>query len=262
MPVKLRIPIRRFSQQEFAELSFEVMRHVFSMHNEIGRLFGESIYKQELAHRVPGIRLEEPIEISFDSFRKTCFVDVLVGDGGIFEFKAVESLTGAHRAQLLQYLMLCDVTHGKLINIRTENVEHEFVNTSLTRADRMGFRIEDASWNLNLSATRQLQDFLVPLLRDLGTGLGIPLYEEAVEHCFGGEAQVRSEVGVRISGHSLGNQRFRLIGPDIAFKITGFDGRLGPFEAHARRLLGHVDLRAIAWVNISAKTVTFSTLEP
>jgi GxxExxY protein len=231
------------------------------MHNEIGRLFGETIYKQELAHRLPGIRLEEPIEVSFDSFRKTCFVDVLVSDGGIFEFKAVESLSGVHRAQLLQYLMLCDVAHGKLINIRPENVEHEFVNTSLTRADRVNFRIEDARWNLSVSGARQFQDFLLALLRDLGTGLSISLYEEAVEHCFGGEAEVRREVGVRVCDHALGNQRFRLIGPGIAFKITGFDGRLEPFEAHARRLLTHVDLRAIAWVNISKNAVTFSTLE-
>ena len=68
MPISLRVPIRRLSQLEFGELAFDVMRHVFAIHNEIGRLFDENIYKRELAQRLPGVRLEEPIDITFDSF--------------------------------------------------------------------------------------------------------------------------------------------------------------------------------------------------
>jgi hypothetical protein len=43
MPVLLRQPIRRLSQAEFGELSFEVMHHVFAIHNEVGRFFDERI---------------------------------------------------------------------------------------------------------------------------------------------------------------------------------------------------------------------------
>jgi len=261
MPVKLHVAIRRISRQEFAEVSFEVMRHVFLIHNEIGRFFNERIYKSELAHRIPGVRLEEPIDISFDSFQKRCFIDALVGDGGIFEFKAVEMLSGVHRAQLLQYLALCDVEHGKLVNVRSDDIEHEFVNAHRTRAERVNFAILTDRWNARLPGVRQLSDFLVPLLRDLGAGLGIALYEEAVEHCFGGPSQIKGEIAVKIGDHLLGDQRFRLIAPGIAFKITAFEGRLDRFEIHARRLLSHVDLRAIAWVNVNIKTVTFVTLE-
>jgi hypothetical protein len=39
MPITMRIPTRRLSQKEFGGISFEVMRHVFTIHNEIGRLF-------------------------------------------------------------------------------------------------------------------------------------------------------------------------------------------------------------------------------
>ena len=82
------------------------------------------------------MRLEEPIDIAFDSFHKRYFIDVIAGDGGLFEFKAVESVSGRHRAQLLHYLLLCDVAHGKLINVRPEDVQHEFVNSRWTFADR------------------------------------------------------------------------------------------------------------------------------
>src|SRR5437016_13484833 len=100
MPISLNVPIRRISQHEFGALAFEVMRHVFAIHNEIGRFFDEKIYKRELARRLPEVRLEVPLDLTFDSFHKRYFLDMLVGDGGIFEFKAVETLSPRHRAQL------------------------------------------------------------------------------------------------------------------------------------------------------------------
>ena len=147
MPISLRTPIRRFSQNEFSELSFEVMRHVFAIHNELGRFFDERIYQQELAHRMPNVRLEEPVDVTFDSFHKRYFLDALVADGAVFEFKAVEAFTGWHRAQLIHYLMLCELGHGKLINVRPAKIEHEFVNTNLRHADRTAFGLETSRWN-------------------------------------------------------------------------------------------------------------------
>src|SRR5438046_2438687 len=108
MPISSLVPIRRMSQREFGDLSFEVMRHVFAIHNEIGRCFDERIYKCELANRLPGVHLEMPVEVRFESFKTLYFLDVLVGNGGLFEFKAADSFSPRHRAQLLQYLLLCD----------------------------------------------------------------------------------------------------------------------------------------------------------
>jgi len=45
MPISNRTPIRRLSQAEFGDISFEVMRHVFAIHNDIGRFFEEKIYR-------------------------------------------------------------------------------------------------------------------------------------------------------------------------------------------------------------------------
>jgi hypothetical protein len=96
------------------------------------------------------------------------------------------------------------------------------------------------------------------MLRDLGAGLGIALYEEAIFHLVEGTV---SDSAVEIDGHRVGQQRVRLLAPEVAFKITGLNGPLEPFEEHARRFLAHVDLRAIAWVNVNMKEVTFITLE-
>lgn len=64
MPITTRIPLRRLTQEEFSEVAYEVMRHVFDIHNELGRFFDEKIYKRELAHRLPGVLLEEMINIT------------------------------------------------------------------------------------------------------------------------------------------------------------------------------------------------------
>lgn len=260
MPITTRIPIRRLSQSEFGDIAYEVMEHVFAIHNAIGRFFDERIYKFELAQRLPNVRLEEPVEVKFGSFRTTYALDVLVADGALFEFKAAESLVDRHRAQLLNYLLLCDLAHGKLINVRTIDVQHEFVNTQWRAAKRRQFAVHSEHWDLKIPAAAALRDYLTELLHDLGAGLEISLYENVIVHHFGGSEQVQAKVPVWISGRQVGEQPMRLIAPSVAIKITGLDRSLGEFEAHARKLLAHVDLKAIAWVNINMKEVTFTTL--
>jgi GxxExxY protein len=118
MPIRCRIPLRRYTQQEFGDLSYEVLREVFAIHNQMGRFFDEKIYKAALAARRDDVLLEEPIEVSFRSFTKQYFLDVLVAGGGLFEFKAVERLIGRHRSQLLNYLLLTGLKHGMLISVQ------------------------------------------------------------------------------------------------------------------------------------------------
>ena len=262
MPITTRIPLRRLNQQEFGGIAYEVMRHVFNIHNEMGRFFDEKIYKRELAHRLPGVLLEEPITITYGSFQKPYFLDVLVAAGGVFEFKAVEMLTDRHRAQLLHYLLLGDLAHGKLINVRPEVITHEFVNTHWRTANRQQFDIVSERWDSSWPGTSALQEWLVGLLRDVGAGLETSLYEEAVTHFFGGPDLVEADVRVSLGSHELGLQRMRLIAPHIALKITGFDQSLVDFESHARKLIAHTDLRAIAWININMRQVTFTTVTP
>lgn len=257
MPIVFHTPMRRLTQEEFGELSYDVMRTVFAIHNDIGRFFDECIYKRELAYRRNDVRLEEPVDVTFGSFHKRYFLDVLVGEGGIFEFKSVSTLAARHRAQLLHYLMLADSTHGKLVNVRPEAVEHEFVNTQWDRAKRTSFEVCLARWQRS-SIVHDLPDILVPLLRDFGAGLELGLYEEAIAHLLGTDCSEMPHP-VRMAGREVGQQQFRVIAPGVALKLTALDD-LHDFESHALRLLAHTDLCKIAWVNIHPKQVTFTTL--
>ena len=242
-------------------MAYRVMEEVFRIHTEMGRFFEEAIYKEALATRFPNVRREVAVIITHQSFRKRYSLDVLVGDGGLFEFKAADVLSPRNRAQLTNYLLLCDLAHGKLVNLRTPDVEHEFVNALTPREIRREFVMESSRWKEICPQAGLLRQTLIDVLHDWGTGLELPLYEEALTHFLGGEAAVIHKVNVFLDGHQLGHQPFRVAAPNVAFKLTAFDGPLEPFEEHAGLLLRHTSLSAILWANVSLKKVTFITLE-
>ena len=235
------------------------MGHVFAIHREFGRFFDESIYKRELARRMAGVQLEVPIEVSFDPFRAWYRLDVLVRGGAVFEFKAVEALVERHRSQLLNYLHLSGTRRGKLVNVRSEQVQHEFVNAVLEWADRTQFSTDHTSCDMENNAA--LLEWFVALLRDLGTGLDVSLYEEAITQFLGGGEAVERPVAIFSGDYCLGMQPFRLVRPESALKVTAINDDLDSFEVHARRLLSHTGLESIEWVNVGRHCVTFRTLE-
>lgn len=261
MPIAPLHPVRRLTQEEFKDLSYAVMHHVFEIHNEFGRFFDEGIYKRELGCRYPGVELEFPIVASHGGFSTEYYLDALIGDGGVFEFKAAQRLAPRHRSQLYNYLLLLDLAHGKLVNVRPESVEHEFVNATLSPADRHSFQIVVDRWNRTLKGGELVMGALVELLHDWGTGLEIGMYEAALTHFLGGAEQVVRKVAVRGANRTLGYQPMRHAAEDVAFRLTAFKTENGDFEEHARRLLRHVDLRAILWVNICLERVTFTSVE-
>jgi GxxExxY protein len=258
MPVHLREEIRQLNQEEFGDIAYEVMAHLFAIHRDLGRLFDEKIYQKEIARRLPNAQREVPIEICFDGFKNTCFLDLLVEGGAIFELKAVESLSPRHRAQLLNYLLLTETAHGKLVNMRPEKVSHEFVNTTLTRTDRTNFVVEDHAW-LEIGK-RGLKEWTLCLLYDWGVGLDLLLYEEAIGH-FCGPDTIAAKVDIHSAGQLLGVQTTQLTAPDVALRLSAVaPDRQPDFEAHLRRFLSHTPLRAIQWINLTRPLVQFKTI--
>ena len=264
MPIHCRIPLRRFTQQEFGELSYGVLREVFAIHNELGRFFEEGPYKRALAIRHPDIRLEEPIDVTFRTFTKQYFMDVLVASGGLFEFKAVDRFSSRHRAQLLHYLLLTELKHGMLVNVRSEKVEREFVNSALKREDRFTYMSEASGWDDRLPGALLVREILLELLADWGTCLELPLYEAGLTHFLGGDAVVLRPVQVLLDSTLLGEQPFRHAAEDVAFRLTAFEDprAFERFLPQVDRLVRHTSLRALLWVNIARSRVTFTTVAP
>ena len=266
MPIQPAIHTTRISQDEFKALSSEVMSHDFDIHNEFGRLFDELIYKRELATRLPGVALEVPIEVTHGSFAKTYFSDTLVHCRGLFEFKAVEPLHPRHRGLTRNYLLLFDLGHGKIVNLRPERVEHKFVNCPTRLSDHRTPIVLDHRWNSQVEGAMDFRDCLMALINDWGAGLESALYEEALCHLLRVNSAVEQRVPVYGRNGHVGNQAMRLVAPDVALRITGFpDDSAGSqqikgFETQSRKLLKHTQLNAMHWANITHHRVTFITL--
>jgi GxxExxY protein len=236
------------------------MEVIFGVHREYGRLFDESVYHKEIARRLSNARIQVPLDLSFDHFRKRYYLDLLYSDGAVLELKANETVIDRHRAQLINYLLILELPHGKLVNLRTQSVQHEFVNAPLTRNDRTSFIVERRDFRDIESGRIRYLDLLVSILRDWGTCLEVSLYEDAITHFLGGEEKVLQPVKVLAGDTTIGVQLLRLISPEVAFKITAFERDLPQYEQELLRLLQHTPLRYLQWANIGRRTVTFKTL--
>ncbi len=262
MPIVPSINTSRLSQKDFGALAYEVMDHVFAIHNDFGRFFDEKIYKKELAARMKGVQLEVFVDVVHGTFSKRYFADVIVGDGGLFEFKAADAIHPKHRGQTIHYLLLFDLAHGKIINVRTDEVKHEFVNCHSRLADLRNPIITDKTWDRTTPGAESFRDMLTALIRDLGTGLDLALYEEALEHFFGAIQPLLTSVPVFGEGGHLADQRMRLVTPESAFKLTALSDPPDNLHAHARKLLRHTPLKAIHWANLTHDQITLTSIHP
>jgi GxxExxY protein len=264
MPITCPHTLNRLSREEFGRLSYDLMADVFAIRKELGRFFDEKLYKQAVALWRQDVILEAPVCVSHQTFSKTYFLDALLAEGAIVEFKAAEALTRRHKAQLLHYQMLVDVEHGLLINVRPERVAKEFVNCALRYRDRLDFRLSATDWNEGVPGGDHFRSVLTELLQDWGTSLDLNLYEEALTHFLGGETSVLRAVKVHLNGAVLGQQMFRFAADRVAFKLTAFDSidSQQRFAHHATRMVSHTDLDAMLWANLGRHEITFCCLKP
>lgn len=261
MPIQVHADLRPSSQDEFAAIAYQVMGVTFEVHNDIGRFFDEHIYKYRVAGKLGSTaELEIPIDVTFGAFRKRYYIDMLVDGTAVFEWKAADRLAQEHRAQLLNYLMLCDLPRGKLINVGAERIEHEFINMRRPASERKQFAVETTRFRPLDELDAAFQQFLVGAIADWGTGLHIPLYESAIAHVMGGEQAVWRKIDVRFHGKVLAQQLVRATRSGAAFKVTAFQENLAAFEQHATAFVRYTSVPAMHWINVNRDAVQFITL--
>ena len=264
MPIEVEGgPLRVFSQDEFHRVDRAVMGIVFEVHNEFGRFLDEILFKREIENRacrrgIPTQR-ERRIWVRHGSFEKLYRVDFVFSNGVIFEAKTVESLAPAHFIQTLNYLLLAGINHGKLVNLRTERVQWEFVSTTLTDQARHEFSVDDSNWLAVNLRSQFLKDNLISLVTDWGVFLETLLYREALTQALGGDANVIRRIPVFSNDCQLGDQEVHLVTDDTAFAITAVT-ESDEMRTHLIRFLGHTRLNHLQWINFNRHTLEFVTL--
>lgn len=265
MPIEYAFKPKPISEDDFHILDYKVMGLVFSVHQELGRLWNEKIYQKELAYRCQKagfekVATEEPIRVSYKDFLKLFYIDLVLNDAVIYELKTVQTLTGEHQQQTLNYLFLLGLQHGKLINMRPSSVESRFVSTGLTFDKRYNYTIEDQYWQELDEDSVWLKRLVVNLLNEWGAFLDTSLYYEAIKHFRGGEDNVVKTIEVRNSNHIIGKQKVHLINSEIVFQISSMTKDEKYYEHHLRRFLHYTSLNAIQWINFNHDRIVFKTI--
>ncbi len=267
MPIEVSAEIRPCDQEQFHALDRRIMRVVLEVHNEFGRLLAEDLYKCEIAARCRALEIQ-PVEsevrilVSHQTFTKDYLMDLLFCHGLMLEGKTAERLVAAHRSQSLNYLFLAGLRHGRLVNFRTDRVQHEFVSTTLTPAERRRFSVVEDEWVEVNTASRLLKVKTVELLEDWGAFLDVNLYREALVHFLGGPDSVSRPVQIFSGSRPIGTQTLNMLDEHTAFAFTTKPSRVTAMRDHLERLLRHTPLKHIQWINLNRHRVEFVTLGP
>ena len=104
------------------ELTEKVIGCAIEVHRVLGPGLLESTYQHCLAHELSlhGIlfKSEVGLPVDYKGVKLDCGyrLDLLVNETLIVELKAIDEVTGLHRAQLMTYLKLAKIEVGLLIN--------------------------------------------------------------------------------------------------------------------------------------------------
>lgn len=261
MPITCAVELRRFEYAEFQKLDYVVMRQAFACHNELGNLANEQVYQSDLAARLraAGLEVERelPIRIVHRHWSKTLFLDFLVNAAAPYELKRQTALNRANAVQLLEYLYLLQLERGKLVNFGARSVQSEFINAAIPWGDRVRFDIDRGRY----VGPDMWVSLVSGLLQDVGMGLSLTLYREAIEELLGGEDVVQRMLPMRRGEQAIGNQRFLVLDQRSAFAVTALTKGERAFGEQLRRLLRFSPLECMQWVNLGRGKVQFVTID-
>ncbi|MEO5374335.1 MAG: GxxExxY protein [Alphaproteobacteria bacterium] len=110
------------------DLTGRIIGAAFTVSNTLGHGFLESVYKNALVEELlnGGMRVakEKAFRITYREKDVGLYVaDLVVEDAVIIELKAIDALSSAHRAQLLNYLSASGLPVGLLMNFGRPRLE-------------------------------------------------------------------------------------------------------------------------------------------
>jgi GxxExxY protein len=231
----------------------------------MGRFCDERIYQEELARRCrdAGFQVEREVnlQVSHRDFFKSYYLDMLINHGGLYELKAVETINKSHEKQVINYLLLAGLRHGKLVNLRPASVESRFVSTSLCRESRADFRLIVEEFEEATDSDQLLRKTLCALLDDWGAFLDANLYRAALLHLIDGPKAGFQPVEIAVDGFLVGSQRMCVLDDETAWHLSAARIHLPSYETHLFRLFNHTRFKRVHWINFDQRKITLKTLK-
>ncbi len=265
MGIKVKETICPKTQDEFHTIDKIITGHSFEIHNDIGRFCDEIIYQEMLKdkciNRSLNVSSEVEIAVMHKDFRKVYKLDLLVENGVIYELKTVQSLNDAHKQQLINYLLLTGIHHGKLLNFRSSSVEYEFVSTQLANESRYDYSIDLHQFKEVTNSCRHLNSILCDLLDDWGAFLECGLYNEALIYFLGGEEKVIIPVEIYCNNREMGKQKMQLLNNNTGFHVSAITKAFKGYENNIRKLIKYTKINTVQWINLNRQNITIKTIQ-
>jgi GxxExxY protein len=265
MGIQCKADICTKSQDAFHVMDKVITGLSFEIHNEIGRFCDEKIYQKILAAKCLNASIsatrEVEINLKYKDFTKIYKLDLLVDSGIIYELKTVKSLNDYHKQQLINYLLLTGISHGKLLNFRSSSVEYEFISTTLTHKDRYDYSIQSNNWQEVTSSCNLLKSTLSNLFCEWGLFLKCGLYNEALLHFLGGSEKIINPVEIYFKNKVIGAQKMQLLNNETAFHISAITRAFKDYEKNIRRLIEHTKINTVQWINLNQRDIKFKTIK-
>jgi GxxExxY protein len=113
---------------ENADLTKQIIGCAYSVYNNLGAGFLESVYHQSLLHELREAGLDVESQVNLDVYYKGtpvgCFIaDLIIESKIIVELKAIDDLAKIHEVQLVNYLVATGKPIALLINFGPSGVE-------------------------------------------------------------------------------------------------------------------------------------------
>jgi len=110
------------------DLGGDVIGAAMKVHRTLGPGYLESVYVSALAHELAKLELsfilQAPLKVKYDGvIVGTYMADMVVETELIVELKAIQMLTKAHEAQLVNYLTTTGIEIGLLLNFGAQSLE-------------------------------------------------------------------------------------------------------------------------------------------
>jgi|SRR3989344_4970397 len=118
-----------------AELSYQIMGILFSVHTELGNRFQEKYYQRAVEEGLKDIKLkfEKELRVDLEFNGKKIgkyFLDFLIENKVVLEIKAVPDLRPKDFKQVLAYLIANNLELGILANFRTDRLTYKRILNS------------------------------------------------------------------------------------------------------------------------------------
>lgn len=257
MPIEIQHLIQAVDQATFKGIDYKVMGIAYRIHQELGRLFDEKVYAAALAEKLSETGIDTSreviIKLTHKDFEQKYRIDLLVNSSIPYELKTVDRFHPAHDAQVLQYLFLTNLKHGKLLNFGSRSVEGRFIDSQIDTAQRKAFNINVTEGNSDRHI-EQITATLKPLLEDWGTCLTVDLYRAALLALI--KTAEDTLCPARYMGRPIGSIALITLSEEAVMHVSSLKSNKAEMRSHILRTLKLTGFECSCWINFNRSRIT------